>query len=203
MINSIWQEASAFSWVEWAATLTALGYVWLTSRQKTWGWWWGVISCALWAYASYAIYNLYSDALLQVFYVIMGVWGWYQWKYGGDKQQQLPLSNLSNKQHALLIGCGAAAAVISAYLFDTFTSSAAPWWNAPLTVFSILATFLLIQKKWESWFYWMLIDGAYVVFYSSQDAYLFAAVMFVYVIIATKAYFSWRADFRKLQRINL
>lgn len=195
--QAVWGQITAFSWVEWAATLIALGYVWLTSRQQSRGWWWGVVSCALWAYASFFLYQLYLDAILQIFYVVMGVWGWYQWKYGGVGNDELPVSSLPFFSHALLIGMGVVAAVLLAWFFDTQTLSAAPWWNAPLTVFSILATFLLIKKKWEVWIYWIVIDIAYGVLYSIQGACLFALVMMIYVVIAVKALSSWRAGFQK------
>lgn len=202
-MNAIWQaireQAAAFSWVEWAATVTALAYVWLTSQQKTRGWWWGVLSCSLWAYASYAIYHLYLDVVLQLFYVAMGVWGWYQWQYGGARQNELPVSQVHYARHVLFIGIGGLIAILLAWVFDNWTLSAAPWWNAPLAVFSILATYLLVQKKWESWLYWIVVDTAYALLYGSQGAWLFALVMAVYTIIAAKALVSWRAEFQQLQ----
>ena len=90
MMQDIMKEAGVLSWVDWAATITALFYIVLAAREKVWCWFWGIISCSLWAYASYAFYELYLDAILQVFYVVMGFVGIYNWRYGGEGSTKAP-----------------------------------------------------------------------------------------------------------------
>lgn len=76
------EKEGFFYWSELLAVITGIAYVVLAARNNSWCWLWGIISAALWTYAAYVVFDLYVDALLQVFYVVMAVVGWYQWTQG-------------------------------------------------------------------------------------------------------------------------
>jgi nicotinamide mononucleotide transporter len=190
--RQIIQQALALGWVDWVVAVTALIYVALAARENVWCWFWGIISCALWAYASFFYYDLWLDALLQLFYVGMGFLGIYRWKYGDQKQADLPVSRMTWEQHLLIAVGGFIIALAFGYLFDEYTPAAATYLDAVTTVFAVITTFLLVQKKLENWLYWIAIDAAYVYLYSSRGALLFALLMAIYVVIAVFGYYSWR-----------
>ncbi len=198
MIETILAEAAALSWVDWVVATTALIYVVLAAREQAWCWFWGIISCSLWAYASFAFYNLYLDALLQLFYVAMAFIGLYQWKYGGQAGEGLPVSRLSARQHLYILAGGTVATLLFGYFFDEYTPAAATYWDAFTTVFSIIATLILVRKVLDNWAYWIVTDLIYVGLYYSRGAYLFALVMVVYVVIAAFALVSWTRQYRQL-----
>lgn len=192
MWQQIVTEMGALSWIDWAATVTALLYVVLAARDNPWCWGWGIVSCSLWAYASFVFYELYLDALLQVFYVGIAFYGLYQWQRGGRGQTPLPISRTSGHVHASILGGGLVFTLLFGYFFDEYTQAAATYWDAATTVFSVLATFLLVQRKLENWIYWVLIDAVYCGLYYSRGAYLFTLLMAAYTVIALVAYFRWR-----------
>lgn len=197
MSEVIIAEAAALSWVDWVATATALIYVLLAARENIWCWFWGIISCSLWAYASFFFYQLYLDALLQLFYVAMGFVGIYQWKYGGSQQGGVPIGRLSLRQHLSLLAGGTAAALLFGYFFDEYTPAAATYWDAFTTIFSILATLILVRKILDNWAYWIVVDLIYSGLYFSRGAYLFALLMLVYVLIAALALARWARQYRE------
>lgn len=195
MIEAILAEAAALSWVDWVVAITALIYVVLAAREQAWCWFWGIISCSLWAYASFAFYDLYLDALLQLFYVAMGFIGLYQWKYGGQAGQGLPVSRLSARQHLYILAGGTVATLLFGYFFDEYTPAAATYWDAFTTVFSVIATLILVRKVLDNWAYWIVTDLVYVGLYFSRGAYLFSLVMLVYIVIAAFALVSWTKQY--------
>jgi len=195
MIEAILAEAAALSWVDWVVAITALIYVVLAAREQAWCWFWGIISCSLWAYASFAFYDLYLDALLQLFYVAMGFIGLYQWKYGGQAGQGLPVSRLSARQHLYILAGGTVATLLFGYFFDEYTPAAATYWDAFTTVFSVIATLILVRKVLDNWAYWIVTDLVYVGLYFSRGAYLFSLVMLVYIVIAAFALVSWAKQY--------
>lgn len=197
MIETILREAAALSWIDWVVTITALVYVVLAARENVWCWFWGIISCSLWAYASFAFYGLYLDALLQLFYVAMAIVGLYQWKYGGQAGEGVPITRLSARQHLFILAGGTAAALLFGYFFDEYTPAAATYWDAFTTVFSVIATLILVRKVLDNWAYWIVADLIYVGLYYSRGAYLFALVMAVYVVIATFALARWARAYRE------
>lgn len=193
--SQIAAEAAGFSWVDWVATITAIFYVVLAARENTWCWFWGIISCSLWAYASFFFYDLWLDALLQVFYVAMGFAGLYRWKFGRQSQNPLPITRMWWMHHVHIILVGGVMAFFFGYFFDEYTPAAATYLDAFTTVFSIITTFILVQKKLENWLYWVVIDASYAYLYASRGAYLFAVLMVAYTIIAALAFFRWRRHY--------
>lgn len=184
----------ALSAAEWIATITALIYVGLAAKENVWCWFFGIISCAIWAYITFTSYNLYLDAGLNIFYVLMGFWGIYQWQYGSTQKAILPISRMTLPQHISILIGGTFFGLLFGYFFDAYTPAAATYLDAFTTVFAIVATFLTIQKKLENWWYWIVIDIVYVYLYLTRGAYLFGLVYFVYTIIAVFGYFSWRKN---------
>ncbi|MEL6972938.1 MAG: nicotinamide riboside transporter PnuC [Bacteroidota bacterium] len=190
MIEQLLQDISALGLIDWATTLTALVYVILSARNNPWCWPFGIVSCALWAYASYVQYDLYLDALLQVFYVVMGFVGLYQWLQGGEDGGVLPITQMKPREHLWVIGVGLLSGLLFGYAFS-YTSATATYWDALTTSFSILATILLVRRQLENWLYWIAIDIVYSGLYFSRGAILFALLMLLYVVIASFAYRSW------------
>ena len=190
LVQQFLQDLAALGWLDWTVTITALIYVVLSARNSPWGWPFGIVSCALWGYASFFEYDLYLDALLQVFYVVMGFLGLYNWLKGGAEGKVLPISRLPLQQHAWIIITGGVLGLLFGYAFS-HTSAAATYWDAFTTTFSIMATILLVRRQLETWLYWIVVDAAYVGLYYSRGAILFAVLMVIYVLIAAIAYRSW------------
>lgn len=194
MLEGLLKNVQSLSWVDWVVTITALIYVVGSARNKVWCWYWGMVSCGLWAYASYTYYQLYLDALLQLFYVGMAVWGIYQWRQGGTADA-LPISRLTWRHHIMYLGLGTAISLPFGYFFDTYTQAASTYWDAFTTIFAVLATWMLVRRQLDSWAYWVIIDLVYVGLYYSRGAYLFALLMVVYTLIAIWALQRWLGAF--------
>ena len=188
LINEIFKQAVEQGWVNWIITITALIYVVLAAKENVWCWFWGIISCTLWAYASFVFYNLYLDALLQLFYVIMGFVGIYQWKYGGEAQKERPIRRMTWQQHTMTLVIGSLLALLFGYFFDNYTDAAATYLDAFTTIFALITTFLLVWKYLDNWIYWVVIDVVYVYLYFSRGATLQSLIMIIYVLIALFAY---------------
>lgn len=197
--TTLLNDLAAMGWVDWTTTITALIYVILAARDNVWCWFFGIISCSFWAYASYAYYQLYLDALLQVFYVGMSFWGIYRWQRGGQGGKELPISRFPWTIHLGLITLGLFLSGVFGVLFASYTGAAATYWDASTTIFSVIATLLLVQRKMENWLYWIVIDLLYAGLYYSRGAALFAVLMVLYTVIAFFAYRNWR---RKERSIN-
>lgn len=201
MLEQLVKGAAELGWVDWVVTLTALAYIAGASRNKIWGWYWGMASCALWAYASYAYYQLYLDALLQLFYVGMALWAVYRWRQRGASKGELPISRVSARGHGVYIGLGAVISVPFGYFFDAYTPAAATYWDAFTTVFAVLATIMLAKRQLDNWLYWVVVDAIYVGLYYSRGAFLLALVMIVYTIMAVQGYRYWRRQWALENRL--
>lgn len=204
VLTKVITEAAGFTWIDWSVFGTALVYLVLAMRQNPWCWVWGMGSCSLWAYAVFSRYNLWLDAILQLFYVVMSLIGWLNWRRSDQatkrprdretKRRVLPITRMTVRQHFFLLFIGFLLSFMLGYLFDVVTPTALPYADALLTTFSIINTFLLAQKKLENWLYWVVIDIGLSYLYFSSGAYLLALLMAVYVVLAAVAYFQWRKE---------
>lgn len=182
---------------ELGAVLTAIIYLWYATRANVWCWFWEIVSCILWAYAAYALYALYLNTLLQVFYVFVSFWGVYQWKFGDAGKPRL-ITRLRPHDHVLLIGSGTLVALALGYVLTKYTNGAATYLDAFTTVFSILATFLVIYKKLENWLYWLVVDLVYVYLYWREGSLLFTLLFVVFLFMASYGFFRWRRQMNAL-----
>lgn len=174
-------------------TALALIYVGLAARNSAWCWIFGAAGCAIWAYLDIVQYQLYSDALLQLFYVGISLLGLYRWRRGGAAEDDLPIQHMTSEEHAWLIGGSLVSGFLLGYFVSQYAEAAATYPDAITTTFSIGATFALLQRRIENWWYWVVIDLAYVGIYGSRGATLFAGLMGLYVVLAIYGYFSWRS----------
>lgn len=186
--------------LEWLVSLLAIVYVLLAAQNKPLAWVFGGLACAGWAYIDIAKYSLYSDALLQVFYVFMSILGLYQWRKGKEGQL-LPITKMSRQAHFYVIGAGLLSGLLLGYFVGEHFPAAATYWDAITTTFSVGATFLLLRRKLENWLYWIVIDLNYIGIYASREAWFFAGLMGLYTLIALWGYQQWR-DLRK-QELNV
>ncbi|MCB0661926.1 MAG: nicotinamide mononucleotide transporter [Saprospiraceae bacterium] len=185
---------AALDWREGLAVLFGLAYVVLAAKNSVWCWFWGIISCFLWAWVAYDLYDLYIDALLQLFYVGISAWGIYNWLYGGKGEQELPITTMTSRSHIIIISTGLIGSGLTGYFFATYTAAAATYLDAFTTVFSIITTFLVIRRKLENWLYWIVIDAVYIFLYASRGSTLFTLLFVAYLIIAVIGYLGWRRE---------
>ena len=196
---NILDALQALHWSEAGAVLFGVLYLVYAIREHPICWFLGIISCALWAYAAFVLLNLYVDALLQLFYIGMSIWGIYHWRRGGAKK--LPVTTMTFREHIVLITFGLALSWAVGYWFDRYTAAAATYLDAFTTVFSILTTVLVVQKKLENWLYWLVIDVVYVYLYWSRGGYLFTLLFLLYLVLAIDGFRQWRRSYRQ-ERIS-
>lgn len=183
------EEIYALSWIDWVVTITGIIYVVLAAKENIWCWFWGFISCSFWAYADFYLYQLYADGFLQLFYAGMSAWGLWQWQFGTKGKGPSPIRKMERHEHIWIISLSVIGGILAGYFLSTYTDAAASYPDAITTVFAIMATYLVVQKKLENWLYWMGIDFVYLFIYGSQGAYLFVLIMVIYLVVA---YYGWR-----------
>ncbi|PPK87789.1 nicotinamide mononucleotide transporter [Neolewinella xylanilytica] len=202
------RQAAATDTVEWLATLTALAYVWLAARDNNWCWLFAAVSAALWAHQSFVVYRLVSDALLQLFYLVMAGVGIYRWQrtaLAPAKETTLDelaiterpapgsgIVRMTLREHLLTIGGGIIGGLFLGAVVGSLTTATSTYADAITTTLSVIATFLLIGRRLENWLYFVVIDAAYVLIYLRSSALLFAALMVLYVVMAIYGYRNWR-----------
>jgi nicotinamide mononucleotide transporter len=79
---------------------------------------------------------------------------------------------------------------------ERFTNQAAPFVDAPITLFSLFATYLVAQKVVENWWYWIVIDVICIPLFYSRGLYVTSFLYVVYTIMAVVALIQWKRNYR-------
>jgi nicotinamide mononucleotide transporter len=192
LMSRLLESLAAMPALEWAAVVLALAYLLLAVRQNPWCWACAVASAAIYL-VLFARGGLVMQAALQLYYIAMAVYGWRAWR-SGAAGAPLPVSRWSAGRHALGTGFVLAATLVNGWIIGGSTGGWVPYVDALVAWASVLATWLVARKVLENWLYWIVVDAVAVALYWSQGFHPTAALFVLYVIIAVRGYFAWRAD---------
>jgi len=163
----------------------------LNIRQVHWAWLFAIISSASYGVVFYGA-RLYGDMGLQLVFIVVSMWGWYQWLHGGEGDRALPVTTLNVRGwvHALLawmIGFALLATFLA-----RFTNSDVPHIDGFLTAGSLVGQVLLSRKKVENWHVWIAVDVLYVGLYMFKGLMLTAILYALFCVMAVVGLLAWR-----------
>jgi len=180
--------------VEILATCASLLYLYFMARENIACWAFGISSSLLSIYLFIDV-RLYSEAMLYLFYAVMGVWGWVRWhrRAGVDHN---PVLSWGIDLHLRAIALGCLLALGLGFTMEHFSDAQRPVFNAFTSVFGVFATFLEINKVLEAWLYWLIINLASVWLYHDRDLDIYAALIGLYSLLSVWGYWRWQQTYR-------
>ena len=128
--------------------------------------------------------RIYAESFLYVFYVISAIAGYFNWIGSPEAPVVYGLSH-----HLVLITLGMAFTLLTGFILNKKTNAALPYLDAFTTVFSLLATWLMIQYVHENWLYWIVIDSLAIALYVFRKMWITSLLYFLYLLLALDGYF--------------
>ncbi len=177
---------------EAVAVVLAIAYLLLAMRENILCWYCALASTAIYTVLFWQV-SLLMESLLNVFYMVMAVYGWWQWRRGGESHEGVKITSWAPGRHVVLVAGILAVSAVSGYLLITHTQAAWPFVDSFTTWGSVVVTWMVAKKILENWLYWIVIDFACVFMYFERGLYLSSLLFAAYVVIAVFGYFSWRA----------
>lgn len=194
-----WQQQSL---IELIGVITGFACVILAALNKIWNWPVAIISVTLYIYIFYNA-QLYADMGLQVYFLIMNIYGWYYWNKKPATEVKTPVILINFKQiiSSLIIVAVATPALgwslIKLAPILNYKPAAYPYLDSFCTACSLIAQVFLARKVLENWLIWIFVDiiyvGVYMVKGLEPTAFMYAG----YVIIALLGYIDWKKDYKK------
>jgi nicotinamide mononucleotide transporter len=186
------------SYLEFVGTVLYFTSVWLIARRNVLTWPIGIASVILYMMLFYQ-FNLYSDTIEQVYYLVASAFGWWFWSRG-EKGEKVATGFSNVKEISLWavatvvlgLSLGAAMSSIHIWIPAIFPEPASlPYIDALTTVMSFSAMWLLTLKRAESWIYWILVDIAAVYVYFTKGI-MFVGLQYIVLLgIAIYGFISW------------
>ena len=176
-----------WSWIESIAVFFSILYVILASKESIWCWAAAVISVSLYIYICFSA-QLYAETGLQIFYLFMAFYGYYNWN---NQKGSLQISEWNISTHLLIVFIGGLLTFLIGFYFATYTNAKMPIVDSFTTVFSVFATYMVTKKILGNWLYWIVIDLVSSYLYLSRSLEMTALLFMIYTIIAILGYLSW------------
>lgn len=196
LLETLAHALSAMSRWEVVAALLGIGYVILAARESQWCWPLAFVSTFIYTVLFWEG-QLPMQALLNIYYMGMAVYGYFLWRHHGNSEDDLPISRYSLIQQLIFLVTGTVLTYIVGLYLTNSANSQSPYLDAGVTVFSVLNTWLMAQKILQNWLYWIVIDGAAIVLYA-QTGYYATIVMFsLYLVLALIGYLNWQKLYRQ------
>jgi nicotinamide mononucleotide transporter len=196
------------SYLEFFGTVAGGIAVWLSAKGNIWSWPLGIINVSLYFFLFFQV-QLYPDMFLQVFFFVTNLIGWWRWgnpKRGEeDKKNELRVSVMAWRQLVLfsvlgLVGTvvfGSLASRLHEWMPEIFTkASAFPFLDSFVTVMSIVATYLMVQKKVECWAAWIMVDAVATGVYFAKDIRFVSMEYLTFCFIAAFGLWGWSKEYR-------
>jgi len=189
--------------VELTGTIFGLLYIYLSIRQNIAMWVVGFIASTFYIYI-YFVSKFYADMGLQVYYLVISVYGFYYWFAKGksqtDGKTNLPVQKLTLRMTLILSAITFVLFVAIAAILKQ-TDSPVPYWDSFTTAASITATWMITQKFIEQWLVWIVVDITSAILYVQKDLYSTTFLFSVYTILAIVGYVEWRKSFERQKSV--
>jgi nicotinamide mononucleotide transporter len=182
------------SWLEVAAVLLGLAMVLCNIREIHWGWPLAIASSLLY-FALFWRSKLYGDAALQIFFVVVALWGWLQWLRGKRPDgSALRVTRLTPQGLTTVLAACALLWPATGLFLKTYTDTDVPWWDAFPTAVSVVGQFLLGRKYLENWAVWIVVNVVSVGLFAYKGLWLTVGLYAVFIVLSVVGWRAWQAS---------
>lgn len=188
-------------YIEVFGALTGIVYVILEIRQSIWLWPLGLITSLVYVWVFFSS-KFYADMGLQVYYVLISIYGWYWWLKGAEKYNTdtLPVRRVNRKLSVVLLLVFFLLFLVIYLILHNYTDSPVPGWDAFTTALSVVATWMLARKIIEHWILWVIADLVSLGLYLYKGLYPTVILFVIYTVMAVIGYREWDKAMKKEAR---
>ena len=183
---------SGVTWIEIVAFVLSIAMVVFNIRVNPLGWPLAIISSLLY-FALFWNSRLYGDASLQIFFVFVAGWGWWQWLRATQADgSALVVRTLGRREQALALAALAIAWPATGLFLKHATDTDVPWWDAFPTAASVLGQWLLGRKYVENWPIWIIVNVVSVLLFAYKGLWLTTILYGLFIAMSLVGWRAWR-----------
>ncbi|MRI01915.1 nicotinamide riboside transporter PnuC [Kriegella sp. EG-1] len=187
--------------LEIVAVFFGLLSVWFSKQNNIWVYPTGLLSTSIFVYLLFK-WGLIGDMLINIYYFIMSLYGWYIWTRKIDAEHFTPITLVTKKEHKIsaYIFISTIIFVFIVYqIFGKWTSWTA-YVDTITTAIFFVGMWLMAKRKVENWIYWIIGDVISVPLYFYKGFTFTSFQYLIFTILAVFGYFAWKKSLdKKLQ----
>ena len=183
------------SW-ELLAVLLGIIYLLAAVREYLWCWYAAFASTLIYLFLFWDV-RLLMESGLQLYYLVMAVYGWWSWRHGNSEDGGLLISRWRWQYHLAAIAVVLALSLLSGSALSAYTDAVNPFLDSFTTWGAVITTWMVARKILENWVYWLVIDAVSIFLYLDRELYLTAALFAAYIVIALFGLQQWLMHYRQ------
>lgn len=187
-------------WLQWLGLLLGVSEVLLARANKIALYPTGIAASGISIYL-FVTAGLYAEGVLNLYYVIMSIYGWWYWV----KKKDMPpvkISFSTKKDWLNVLGIVAGGYILLFFILKYYTPSTVPHWDAWVTSTAWAGMWLLAKRKVENWILLNISNAFAIPLLFHKDLPLYALLTIFLFIVAIQGYFSWRKKVIDEARVN-
>ena len=153
----------------------------------------GLIGTGIFVYILYN-FSLLGDMIINFYFVLMSIYGWYYWAQKKDGQTLNNVSRTSIKEYYFILILGITS-LLSIYLVYNFYDKWDSWTayvDTITTAIFFVAMYLMARRKVESWIFWIIGDLITIPLYFYKGLTISSIQYLIFLILAILGYISWK-----------
>lgn len=179
------------TWLELVAFVLAIAMVLCNIRVNPVAWPLAIASSALY-FLLFWQHRLYGDASLQILFVVVAGWGWWQWLNGREADgRALHVRHLDARGRWIALGAFAITWPAIGLFLKHWTDTDVPWWDAFPTAGSLVGQWLLGRKYVENWPAWLVVNSVAVTLFAFKGLWLTAILYALFVALSLLGWRAW------------
>lgn len=185
--------------LQWVGTTFGVTQVLLARKNNVYNYLFGIAAILISMYVLYQS-KLYADILLNLYYLVMSVYGWFYWKMG-KQQTEAPVAYSNKKEHLIAVGIVITSFVLMVFWLRNYTNSDVPILDAVTSAFAWAGMWLMAKRKIENWVYLNISNLISVPLLIYKELYIYAALTTFLFIVAISGYIKWKKIIENENRI--
>ncbi|HET9978680.1 MAG TPA: nicotinamide riboside transporter PnuC [Burkholderiaceae bacterium] len=183
---------SPVTWLELGAFVLALWMVFANMRVQLVAWPLAIVSSAAYL-VLFAHSKLYGEAGLQVMFIAVAAWGWWQWKFGKQADgRALAVRRLGRAARWKLAAATFAAWPLLGAFLQRMTDTDVPYLDALPTAGSVAGQWLLGRQYVENWPVWLAVNVASVGLFAYKGLWLTVVLYALFAVLSVVGWQAWK-----------
>jgi nicotinamide mononucleotide transporter len=177
--------------IEIAAVLLGIANILLIIRRSVWNYPFGIAMVSLY-FVIFRDLKLYSDAGLQIFFVVVNLYGWWSWNRNKANAGEVIVERLSKNGLAAWVLGSVAVIAIWGTLMARYTDASYPYWDGAIAMLSVAGQILMTRRYLENWYWWIVVNVISIPLYLVKGITLTAGLYGLFLLLAIAGLVEWR-----------
>lgn len=182
-------------WIEIVGAVVGLLYLYYEYKADIRMWPTGIVMSAFYTVV-YIQATFYAFACINIYYIIVGIYGWIQWRKSqnksGNTAEGSGIIHTPTRLYLPVLIANIAVYVLLVFLLGKYTDSRVVYADSFVTALSIVAMVMLAKKYVEQWILVIVLNFASIFIYYHQALYPTSLMYLVYAIVSVFGYFNWK-----------